>query len=253
MARADQEVLLAREQEHQRERPAQPGQRRPDGLDGRTPVPQGLRDEVGHDLRVGLGLERDPVGLQLGLQLAVVLDDAVVDDREPVGGVRMGVGLVRLAVRRPARVADADRAGQRRLRQLELEVAQLAFGAPALEAPVLQGGDARRVVAAVLEALQRVDDLHRHRLVSEDADDSAHGLFPAWTRVRPLRSQNRGRVNANDQTWYTGGRFASPAAGERGSAAPAAPCGGAPSTVGPDMVAQAGPARDRGHGRFDPA
>ncbi len=45
---------------------------------------------------------------------------------------------------RPARVADADRARQRLAAEPRLEVHKLAFGAPALDVAVDQGGDARR-------------------------------------------------------------------------------------------------------------
>jgi hypothetical protein len=47
----------------------------------------------------------------------------------------MGVGLGRLAMCRTTRVADADRAQERRGGELGLEVLKLAFGAPALDRP----------------------------------------------------------------------------------------------------------------------
>jgi hypothetical protein len=51
-------------------------------------------DAMRDDLGVGLGGERRSRALQLGAQLVVVLDDAVVHDREPVlGDVRMRVAL----------------------------------------------------------------------------------------------------------------------------------------------------------------
>ena len=50
-------------------------------------------------------------------QLAEILDDAVMHDRDAVGGVRMGVALGRLAVGGPAGMADADIAGERLARQ----------------------------------------------------------------------------------------------------------------------------------------
>ena len=50
---------------------------------------------------------------QLAAQLGEILDDAVVDEGDAVGGMRMGVALGRGAVRGPAGVADADRAGER--------------------------------------------------------------------------------------------------------------------------------------------
>jgi len=54
-------------------------------------------------------------------------------------------------------MADADRAGQRLLHQPLLELYQLALGAPAVDVAVDQGGDAGRVIAAIFQALQRVD------------------------------------------------------------------------------------------------
>ena len=53
--------------------------------------------------------------------------------------MRMGVALGRHAVRRPARVADADRAGQRLAAEPRLEVAELALGAAALDVAVRPG------------------------------------------------------------------------------------------------------------------
>ena len=54
-----------------------------------------------------------PRALQLGAQLEVVLDDAVVDDDDVAAAVAVRVGVVvgRLAVRGPARVADAGATG----------------------------------------------------------------------------------------------------------------------------------------------
>ena len=55
-----------------------------------------------------------PCALQPLLEREEVLDDAVVDDDDVARAVamRMGVVLVRLAVRGPARVAHAERAVQ---------------------------------------------------------------------------------------------------------------------------------------------
>ncbi len=72
-------------------------------------------DEVRDRLRVRLGRERVPVGREARRQLAVVLDDAVQDDRELRGsaaGERMRVRLGDPAVRRPARVAEPGRRGR---------------------------------------------------------------------------------------------------------------------------------------------
>src|SRR5258708_14691298 len=100
----------------------------------------------------------------------------------------MGVVPVRLAVGGPARMADADHALERVLAQLGFEIAQLALRAAARQPALLQGGDAGGVVAAIFEALERIDQLLRHRLASENADDTAHRAHPsvALIMVRAL-------------------------------------------------------------------
>ena len=77
--------------------------------------------------------------------------------------VRMRVALGRTPVRRPARMADAGVPLQRLLQQAAFEVAQLALGAAALEVAVLDGGDAGRIIAAILEPAQGVDEIGSDR------------------------------------------------------------------------------------------
>ena len=127
--------------------------------------------------------KRRPSAEELVLQLLEVLDDAVVHDRDAVGGDGMGVALGRLAVGRPARVADADRAGQRLAAETRLEVHELAFGAPALDVAVDQGGDAGQVVAAIFQALQRLDQQGGDGCLADDSDDAAHVRFPLEQEV----------------------------------------------------------------------
>ena len=70
--------------------------------------------QMGDYLRVRFGYEHAALRLQLSAQLLVVLDDAVVDDGDMPFHVRvrMGVDVVWFAVGCPARVTDADGAGQ---------------------------------------------------------------------------------------------------------------------------------------------
>ena len=109
---------------------------------------------MGDDLRVGLAIEFCAFRLKLEPQLAKILDDAVVNHGDVIGGVRMGVVLGRLAMGSPARVPDTGMARQRRRLQARFEIAQLAFGAAALEMRPLQRGDTGGIVAAIFEALQ---------------------------------------------------------------------------------------------------
>src|SRR6266700_2160625 len=101
---------------------------------------------MGDHLGIGLGSEFRALLLQLLAQLAEVLDDAVVHDRQPVGGMRMGVVLVRPAVSGPSGMADADHALERSTAQLGLELPQLALCAPARQAALLKRGDAGGVI-----------------------------------------------------------------------------------------------------------
>ncbi len=181
-ARADQKIVLAGEQERERKRAAQPRQRRLDRLDRRRAALHLLADQMRDDLGVGLGDEFGALGLQLAAQLDEILDDAVVHDRKPLGGVRMGVVLGRTAVGRPAGVADADGSQQRLAGEPRFQILQLALGAPPRQHAVLQRGDARGIIAAVFEALERIDQLRRSRLVADDSDNAAHA-----GRTVPLR------------------------------------------------------------------
>jgi hypothetical protein len=133
-----------------------------------------MRDDLGIGLRAELGA----LPLQLGAQLAEILDDAVVHDGQPIGGVGMGVTFGRLAVRRPAGVADADGAVERLAREPRFESAQLALGAPTGELPAFQRGHACGVVAAVLQPLERLDQRARNRFTSENAHNAAHASGP---------------------------------------------------------------------------
>src|SRR5262249_21380362 len=89
---------------------------------------------------------------QLALQRLEILDDPVMNDRDLVGGDRVGVGFGRQAVRRPPGVADTNRAAHRFALELGGKVAELALGAPPLYAAADQSRDPGGIVTAVLEA-----------------------------------------------------------------------------------------------------
>ena len=129
-----------------------------------------MRDDFG----VGFGVERVALRLQLFAQFLEILDDAVVHDRDLVGRMRVRVHFVRLAMRRPAGVADAAVAFERLARQPLFQVLQLAFGAAAREVAAFQRRDAGRVIAAIFKALERLDDFLGDGLAPKYSDDPAH-------------------------------------------------------------------------------
>ncbi len=120
----------------------------------------GVLDQVHDHFRISLGAEPMAVGFERFLELTIVLDDSVQHNREPaVLAPRQWVRvlLVDGAVGRPARVSETViRSGAVRAGGIfqELEVANRAH---VFEAADLAQRDARRVVAAVLEALEAVE------------------------------------------------------------------------------------------------
>jgi hypothetical protein len=89
--------------------------------------------------------------------------------------VRVGIFLGRAAVRGPAGVPDAVEAVQRSEANGFLKITQFPGSAPNLELSVVAyDGDARRIVTAVFEAFQPVEDQRDDSLRSDITDDSAH-------------------------------------------------------------------------------
>jgi hypothetical protein len=132
---------------------------------------------VRHNLGVRFRHELVPFALQLLFQLEVVLDDAVVHHDHLPRAVAMRVRILfrRPSVGRPAGMADAGETLQRLAVQPVLQIAELALGATARQHATLERGDTGGVVAAVFEALQRIDKLPRHRFMAENSDNSAQG------------------------------------------------------------------------------
>src|SRR5690606_5165141 len=80
----------------------------------------------------------------------------------------------RTAMGGPARMADACMPFQRLLLEPVFKKAQLARRAAAMKLAVFKSGDTRRVIAPIFEPLQRIHDLRRNRLLSQNSDDPAH-------------------------------------------------------------------------------
>ena len=107
LARGDHQIVVAGEDDGEREGALQaPSAARHRGH-RRHALLQLVGDDVDDRFGVGVAFEHVALGGQLGLELAEILDDAVMDDRDLAVHVRMRVALGRAAVRRPARVADA--------------------------------------------------------------------------------------------------------------------------------------------------
>src|SRR5260221_5738108 len=116
-------------------------------------------------------------GGELVLELLEILDDAVMDDGDAAGRDRMRVGLVGRAMRRPARVADADLAADRLRSEALDQLVELALGAPSLDAALDQRRDASRIIAAVFETAQPVHQQRCHFPFADHANNAAHSTL----------------------------------------------------------------------------
>ena len=127
-------------------------------------------DQVHEHLGIGAAAERVAVLLERVLEHPVILDDAVVYQCDVLrfGVVRMGVHVVRHAVRRPARMRDADASAQLLALEEMLQVGDLALTLVYVECTVLADhGDPRAVVSAVFEPVQTLQQ-NRTGLASPD-------------------------------------------------------------------------------------
>src|SRR5262249_26236927 len=135
--------------------------------------------QVSDDLGIGFGGELVPSLSQLLLQLKIVLNDAVMNNDDLAGAVavRMCIFFGRAAVCCPARVADAIGSIERLQPDGLFQVAQLAFGAAHLQAvTVARDGDTGRVVAAILQPPQPVNDDRDYLFAANVTNYSAHAL-----------------------------------------------------------------------------
>ena len=152
-----------------------------------------VRDEMGHDFRIGGRTEHEPQRRQFVFQERVVLDDAVVNDDHFAipPDMRMRVFIGDSAVGCPAGVPDPD---VPRHGFLVDEGCQFRHAADLLadqDAVSTLDGDARAVVAAVFESPQAFEKDIGRVARTHVADDSAHVSEPWGTDNASPRRQGR--------------------------------------------------------------
>ena len=175
LPRPDQPVVLVAMHDREGVGAVELAQRRPRRL--RDVALVGLLDQVRDRLGVRLGDERVAARLEPVAELLEVLDDPVVDDRDPPGAVHLGMGVdvARPAVRRPARVREPDRGVRGPLGDRGAQVAQLAGALLDEEVALLvDERDARGVIAAVFEPAEALHEDRAGLTGPGIADDSTH-------------------------------------------------------------------------------
>ena len=116
--------------------------------------------------------------LEIGPEPGEVLDDPVMDDRDPVGlvQVRMGVAVGGRTVGGPPGVSDAGgRRRQRAVAERFLEVGEFAGSFGRGKRAIGDDGHAGRVVAAVFQPAQPLHHDVERLLVADVSHDPAHG------------------------------------------------------------------------------
>ncbi|CUJ06086.1 Uncharacterised protein [Achromobacter xylosoxidans] len=137
-------------------------------------------DQVRDHFGVGLAFEDVAHGLQLGAQFVVVLDDAVVHQRDArlviaqVREMRVGIMRGRHAVRGPAGVGDAGETLHLVLRDLFGQLGHALGAARAAQVAVGVDGDAAGVIAAVFQPLQAFDQDRGDVALGDGANNAAH-------------------------------------------------------------------------------
>src|SRR5712691_10957926 len=153
-----------------------------------------LLHQVSNDFRIGLGGDRILFFNKLFLQREVVLDNAVVHHYHLAGAiaVRMCILFCRTPVRCPAGVTDAVGAIERLEPDGLFQVAQLALGTAYLQAAaVARHSDSGRVIAAIFQPPEAVNNHGNHPLIAYVSDDATHLLInPSELKCLPSASSN---------------------------------------------------------------
>src|SRR5690606_30136364 len=125
-------------------------------------------------------------------------DDPVVDDDQAAGAVAMGMGVLfgGTAVRGPAGVAEAVASLERAAGERRLEVDELPRAPADFDVAVVDDRDAGRVVTAILETPEPLDEDGEDRPLTDVPDDAAHGGSPQQTTGGRQRRARRGAADS---------------------------------------------------------
>ena len=172
---------------------------------GKLPTNQ-VRDDFGIGARIGIELVAQR--LELGPQRGAIIEAAVQHHGDAVGNQRMGAGCRGRQAYRPVGVRNAGRPGEAALEGQPGEPrhasggAHAAQGAPRRPArrPV-EHGNARRIVAPVLDAPERLEKVGNYVPLGDSADDSTHGgisfAMDSTCRARAAPISGSARPNAS--------------------------------------------------------
>src|SRR6266851_460290 len=130
---------------------------------------------VSNHFGVGLGGEAVAQAFQIGAQCLVILDDAVVHDRDAVARyVRVSVVRGRNAMSRPSGVCNAHVAADRSRVERILESLDLADGPQAGDPAAVEHGETGRIVATVFQTTQSFHEDGNRVALRNNTHDPTH-------------------------------------------------------------------------------
>ena len=183
---------------------AQFGQRATQGAEHVLLTAVVVSQQVGDHFGVGLGGEYVAKFLKLQAQRVVILDDAVVDDSQTVGTMRVGVLLTGLAVGCPAGMGDAQLARERLPGKPLFKLGDLAGGAGTIHrSGSIQRGDAGRVITAIFQPPQPLQQ-NRGQVTRGDATyNSAHTVNLPLQDSCPVTRGSRLPFEQRATAWFS--------------------------------------------------
>ena len=158
---------------------AQFGQRAAQGAEHVLLTAVVVSQQVGDHFGVGLGGEYVAKFLQLQAQRVVILDDAVVDDSQTVGTMRVGVLLTGLAVGCPAGMGNAQVARERVCFHGIAECGNFTHFPSALDTVVAtDDGHTGRIISPVFQTAQTLKKDTLNVPFRNRAYNSTHAVLP---------------------------------------------------------------------------
>src|SRR4051812_20304951 len=127
-----------------------------------------MANELGQNFSIGLRKESMAAACQFLAKGGVVFDNAIVNKRQFARtiDVRMRIGITGQSMRGPARVADPERSLNRLFPKQLSETGDAADAFANLQAVVVKGAKAGRVISAILQPAQAIDEQWRRVLFS---------------------------------------------------------------------------------------
>src|SRR4029453_9205689 len=145
------------------------------------------RDQMTNNFGIRLALELAALREKLIAQRLEILDESIVYQGHRANDVRVCVADRRRAVGRPACVGYAGDAVERVRLKLARQIIELAFRSPPFEPAIIDCADAGRIVAAIFQPLEAVEQPLSDIGLPDDSNNSAH--YSAALRV--IRSRKR--------------------------------------------------------------